>query len=70
MSAIQDLNNLQRPEGFAEDHSDLVSTEGLKWIIRNRDQNGLSESGAVVKVRNRIYLHKERFARWFLSQAA
>ncbi len=70
MSAIDDLANLQRPDEFTENRPDLVSAEGMKWLIRNRDRNGLTSSGAVLKVRNRMLLHKERFAQWILSQTA
>ena len=68
MSAFEDLENLQRPKKFVQENPELTTDSGMAWLLRNRDTNGLSESGAILKVRNRIFIHKDRFAKWFLSR--
>ena len=40
----------------------------LKYLIRSRRSNGLSESGAVSKVGGRMLIHKKNFARWIASR--
>ena len=44
------------------------SIDSLRWIVRHRDQNGLSEARAVVKRQGRIYIHASRFASWMLDE--
>ena len=43
------------------------NVESLRWMVRHRDQNGLSKSGAVVKRQGRWYIHVGLFADWMLN---
>lgn len=53
---------------FQQDNPNIArSLESLRWMIRHRNQNGLSESGAVVKRQGRWYVHESRFANWMLG---
>ncbi len=45
------------------------SLSALRWIVRHRDQNGLTATGAVVKRQGRLYVHASRFAGWMLNGA-
>ena len=56
------------PEQLAAEHPDKLSESQLRWLIKQRQHNGLKESGAVLKVGRRIYLNKRRFLKWLLSQ--
>lgn len=40
----------------------------LKYLIRSRKCNGLSDSGAVSKVGGRMLIHKNKFATWIASK--
>jgi hypothetical protein len=37
------------------------------WLHRNRDDNGLSESGVIVKVGGRWYVYPSKFWAWFAA---
>lgn len=39
----------------------------LRWIVRHRDQNGLADSGAVVKRQGRWFVHAGRFSQWMMD---
>ena len=41
--------------------------EQAEWLLRNRDNNGLSH--AVVKIGKRLFLSRSRFAEFLASQA-
>jgi len=40
----------------------------IKYLIRTRKTNGLSESGAILKIQRKLYVHKGKFAAWMLSK--
>lgn len=43
---------------------DGLTEGGVRWDIFNAEQNGLAESGAVVRKRRRVYLVEERYLTW------
>lgn len=55
---------------FTEKHKDKLNASQIRWLARFRKQNGLAESGAMVKVSNRLYINEPKFANWFASQRA
>jgi hypothetical protein len=67
---MDDLANYLSPAAFHSTYSNIVGSENsLRWLIRHRDVNGLSDAGAVVKRQGRIYLHVQRFAGWMSAGA-
>jgi len=40
----------------------------LRWLIFNRDSNGLEGSGALIRVGKRILIDRQKFLGWLLSQ--
>lgn len=54
--------------GLAEEPECPFTSSQIHWLIRNRNYNGLSESGAVIKIGRKVFLHKPRFIEWCLRQ--
>ena len=64
-------HSLQEPKDFQREHPHLYRNGGqLRWVLRDRRQNGLMAYGAVVEVygtnseRPRLYIHKPSWFRW------
>lgn len=57
-----------RPDTLAEENPELFTKPQINWLIRNRECNGLKDSGAVLKVGRKLYLSREKFMDWFYSQ--
>lgn len=53
---------------FQKRHQDKFSLNQLKWLIRHRDKNGLSESGAVILSARKFYIAEPLFEAWFINQ--
>ncbi|MEC4746937.1 hypothetical protein U2W12_00425 [Methylomicrobium sp. Wu6] len=64
------LEDFQSLDNFQKKHADKFTKAQLNWLLRFRDRNGLAESGAVIMVARKFYLHESRFAAWFNSQKA
>ena len=64
------LDEHKKKEKFLEDNQSLFTKNQLDWLIRQRANNKLNESGALMKVSNRWYIHTEKFTRWFSSHGA
>lgn len=39
----------------------------IRWLLFNRDENGLVEAGAVVQIGRRVLLRRRNFLRWASS---
>lgn len=53
---------------FLPRHPALFTNERLRWALRNRDKNGLSEIGAVFESRGgELLIHEPKFIAWFLG---
>ncbi len=65
---MNDLNQFALAEEFQREYPNIVaSLHSLRWLIRHREFNGLSASGAVVKRGGRWYVHSGRFSNWMLN---
>ncbi len=64
----QTLSDVVLPETLLEENPDLFNDSQINWLIRNREHNGLKESGAVLKVGRKLYLSRMRFHKWFYNQ--
>jgi hypothetical protein len=54
-------------EKLAENRPDLFTVERLKWLIRNRDSNGLAKAKAIVKIGKSFRILYEPFTKWYLE---
>ena len=62
---MNELGQFSLLADFQQANPNIVrNVESLRWMVRHRDQNGLSKSGAVVKRQGRWYVHAGRFADW------
>ena len=66
-SAVDTFNNIVKPATMVEENPELFKDSQMNWWLKSRDRNGLSEAGAVLKIGHKLYLHRERFIRWFIS---
>lgn len=64
------FKDFAKPEDIAEEYPDLFTRSGIRYLLRDRKANGLSDCGAVVFIANRLYVHREKFFAWFASQTA
>jgi hypothetical protein len=65
---MDELTQFSLLSDFQKAHPNIVrNIDSLRWIVRHRDQNGLSAYGAVVKRQGRWYVHANKFAEWMLN---
>jgi len=64
------FNDVCTPDRLVKDNSELFTKSQINWLIKTRHKNGLSQTGAVLKISQKIYLHKTKFIDWFLKQRA
>lgn len=62
------LGDICTPLTLVQENPDLLTSNQMLWLLKTRDQNGLSKSGAVLKVSRKIYLVRGKFLEWFLDQ--
>jgi len=59
---------LYRFGAFAKRHADKgISLNGLRWQIYKRDENGLEESGAIVRQGRSIWIDDDKYFDWVRS---
>ena len=61
--------NLQTVRTLAQKYPDVITEGGLRWEIFNKDQNGLKESGAILKRGRKILIDADRYFKWLYSQS-
>ena len=65
---MSELSEFSLLADFQQANPNIVrNVDSLRWMVRHRDQNGLSQSGAVVKRQGRWYVHAGLFANWMLN---
>ena len=50
-----ELNEYKKKEKFLEENQSLFTERQFDWFIRQRANNGLNDSGALMKISNRWY---------------
>ena len=70
LTVISDLSDIVTPKQLALENSELLTEKQLEWMLKTRHKNGLAESGAVLKVSEKLYILRPRFRWWFLKQQA
>ena len=53
---------------FAQRHDDFLTEGSLRFKIFNAKENGLEESGAVVRIGRRVLINEEKYIAWIESQ--
>lgn len=69
-STAPTLDNILTLDNFQFKHCDKFTSSQLTWILRNRDRNGLAETGAVIMSARKFYIVEHLFAQWFANQKA
>jgi hypothetical protein len=64
---VHDLDAWTPIKTFVEKYPDHHENE-IRWLIRNKDQNGFDD--VVRKIGRRWFLNRHRFARWILRKTA
>ncbi|MBT6439378.1 MAG: hypothetical protein HOK72_06695 [Flavobacteriales bacterium] len=64
------IKDYKPKDQFQKEYQSLFSKSQIEWIIRQRENNGLNESGALMKISNRWYIHTDKFTQWFISHQA
>ena len=70
MTTQADFSELTTTRTLAFENQKLFTKTQLDWLVKFRDDNGLTETGAVIKVSRKLYIHKPKFFAWFLTQKA
>jgi hypothetical protein len=65
-TAVPSLDDLTTIDGLTEQYPDLFSETQLRWALRTRKDNGLSQH--VFKLGKLLYLSKSGFAEWLQSR--
>lgn len=59
---------LYRLGAFAEKHKDQgIKIGGLRWQIHNELENGLRDSGAIVRKGRSIWIDEDKYFEWVQS---
>ena len=59
--------NLLTVQQFAKQHP-AFKVGGLRWQIFNEENNGLKESGAIIRLGRKVMIDSDRFFKWIYSQ--
>jgi len=64
------FDNICTAKSFAFENQKILTEIQVNWLLKTRHKNGLAESGAVLKISNKLYIHKTKFFEWFMTQKA
>lgn len=60
--------NLETVRTLAQKHRDVITEGGLRWEIFNEKNNGLAESGAIIRRGRKVMIDTDRYFKWLYSQ--
>ena len=63
-------DQITTPTQLAQENPNLFTQTQINWLLKTRHKNGLTESGAVLKISRKLYINRSLFMDWFLSQKA
>jgi hypothetical protein len=46
------------------------SSAGLRWMLQNRQTNGMDTYGVVLKLGRAVYIDEDKFFEWFRAKAS
>jgi hypothetical protein len=58
------LDDLVVPNTLIREYPEVLSSSRLRYLLRERDNNGLVESGAVMQKGRRLVIAVPRFLKW------
>ena len=58
------LEDLRTPNNLIEKHPETFPASRLRYWLRERDNNGLAECGAVLHRDRRLFIAVPRFLKW------
>lgn len=61
--------NYLTPKRLAEQHSNAVCIGGLRYEIFHAEDNGLEESGAIIRNGRKILIDEEKYFRWMKERS-
>jgi methylase of polypeptide subunit release factors len=61
------LDDLMVATKFLKRYPDLITERHFRWLVFQRENNGLAEHGAVLKRAGRWYVDVPRFRDWLLN---
>lgn len=64
------LTDVCTSTSMANDYPELFSLAQLDGLLKARHKNGLSDTGAVLKISQKLYINKSIFIDWFMNQKA
>lgn len=59
LPVIHDFSEFKTIGKLVSDHPDMLTENRVRWLLRDREENGLEK--AVMKVGNQIHIHEPRF---------
>jgi len=66
LSPAKNLSEFSTIEQLAADNPDLITANRLRWILRDRHNNGLAP--AVKKLGKNLLVHVPTFVTWLMQQ--
>ncbi len=58
------LDKLYTVSKFIKRHNDFLTEGGLRFQVFNEEQNGLAESGAIIRVGRRVLINEVKYFKW------
>jgi hypothetical protein len=60
--------NLETVRTLAQKHPDVLTEGGIRFQIFNKNNNGLKESGAIIRVGRKVLIDTDRYFDWVYNQ--
>lgn len=67
MHQQSNVRKLRRIKQFCGEHDEFTEG-GIRWQIFNEKENGLAESGAIVRIGRNVYIDVDRYFSWIDAQ--
>jgi len=61
---LPDLKTLITIDELARRYPTILGGGRIKWWLRQRNENGLKESGAIVKIERQLLIDETKFIDW------
>jgi len=62
------LNDICTPAILVKENPQILTEPQVNWLIKTRHRNGLSDTGAILKISRKLYINKPLFLDWLLKQ--
>ena len=64
------LNDICTPAILVKENPEILTDPQVTWLLKTRHKNGLADTGAIIKISQKLYINKPQFFEWFLKQKA